>query len=562
MSFFDRIRASALVLSAALGAAVSGGAVAAPAPNAPKLVVAISVDQLSANLYEEWRPRWTGGFKRLSDGVVYPSGYQSHAATETCPGHSTLLTGKHPNKTGIVANDLRDPASGKIVYCLFDPTVTRADGDAKADPVGPRQLLADTLGDWLKATSPQSRVVAVSGKDRGAINMAGHKADGTFWYKAGFGFTTYVPAGGDAKAALAPIASVNAALAPMWTQRPKWAVSPACKAAEFKTTIDGKAYQAVIPPAGYGQSDEPAKIAEQIQYSPSFDRITLQAAEGLIEHYKLGRGPATDILAVSFSGTDYIGHRYGSRGPEMCSQMASLDGLIGQLLTDLDKLGVPYVVVLSADHGGSDMAERLAETGYDAKRLDQRAAFAAMNTGLQAEFGLASPPATGSLEEVYLSSIADPVLRRRVAQSAKRRLLAMPEIAAAFTVEELLATPIPPTDGVKGGKPADELTIQERFAESTFLGRSPEVSAALQPFMQARYGGPGGNTAGHGSVWNYDRRVPILFWWKGAPSQTRFLPIETVDIAPTLAALIDVKPPADIDGRCLPLSDTAPGACK
>jgi predicted AlkP superfamily pyrophosphatase or phosphodiesterase len=557
MSLFDRIGVGALAASACL--AIAGAAGAAPAPTQPKLVVAISVDQFSANLYEAWRPRFTGGFKRLSDGLVYPSGYQSHANTETCPGHSTLLTGKHPNKTGIVGNDVRDPATGKMVYCLNDTSVVRADGDTSMSVVGPQQLLAETLGDWLKTTSPQSKVVAVSGKDRGAINMAGHKADGTFWYKAGFGFTTYMTPGGDAQAALAPIAPVNAALAPMWKQRPKWTVSPACKAAEFNIEVAGKPYSATVPPAGYGESDEAAAIARQIQYSPNFDRITLQAAEGLIDYYKLGRGPATDVLAVSFSGTDYVGHLYGSRGPEMCSQMTSLDGLIGQLLVDLDKLGVPYVVVLSADHGGSDMAERLAQQGYPSQRVDQRPAFAALNAALQAEFNLAAPPATGSLEEVYLT-IADPILRKQVAASAKRRLLTLPEIAAAFTVDELLATPIPRSAG-KDGKPADELSIQERFAESTYLGRSPDVSAALQPYYQSRYAGPGANLGGHGSVWNYDRRVPILFWWKGAPSQTRFLPIETVDIAPTLAALVGVTPPADIDGRCLPLAEVGPGAC-
>ena len=123
----------------------------------PKLVVVISIDQFSANLYAQHRPEFVGGLKTLSQGIVYPNGYQSHAMTETCPGHSTLLTGKHPNKTGISANDWYDRAAGKQVYCLGDPSVTLAD-DPKGKPVSPANLVVTTYGDWLKAVSPRSRV--------------------------------------------------------------------------------------------------------------------------------------------------------------------------------------------------------------------------------------------------------------------------------------------------------------------------------------------------------------------------------------------------------------------
>lgn len=550
-------------LKLALAAVVSatftfGQAHAAPAP-APKLILAIAVDQFSGNLFDEWRPHFQGGLKRLSAGLVYPAGYQSHAATETCPGHSTLLTGKHPNKTGIVANDMRDPATGKMVYCLYDPGVTRAEGGVEP-PVGPAQLMATTLGDWLKAASPASRVVAVSGKDRGAISMAGRTADGVFWLKSGYGLTTYVAPGSTPRQALAPVAAINARLAPVWTRRPRWPAAAECRSLEADIAVGGGSWRSSAPPVGYGRSDDRAKIANEIQYSPNYDVLTEQAAVQLLEQFRLGRGEATDLLAVSFSGTDYVGHRYGTRGPEMCSQIRSLDAAIGRLLTAVDRLNVAYVVVLTADHGASDIVERNAERGYDARRIDARAMFNDFNKALQAEFGLAAPPATGALEEVYLSE-PDPALRRRIAEAAKRRLLAMPQIAAAFTLDELLATPIPRASPEKPGKTPDELTLQERFAESSYPGRSPDVSAALLPMMFNRVASPGDYMAGHGSVWNYDRRVPILFWWNSAPAQTRYLPIETVDIAPTLAALVRVTPPADIDGRCLPLAEAGPAAC-
>lgn len=226
-----------------VAALVATGASAAPAEPAetPKLIVAIAVDQFSGNLFDEWRGRFTSGFKRLAGGVVYTAGYQSHAATETCPGHSTLLTGKHPSKTGIIANAFRDPDTGKTVYCVNDPGVVLAH-DPKAQPVSPKRLVASTLGEWLKAASPQSRVVAVSAKDRAAINMAGHNADGTFWLSEGYGFTTYMAPGADAAKALAPVAGYNASIAKVWKTRPKWTYAHAdCRASAGAWTFGGKA---------------------------------------------------------------------------------------------------------------------------------------------------------------------------------------------------------------------------------------------------------------------------------------------------------------------------------
>nr|AGU09951.1 Type I phosphodiesterase/nucleotide pyrophosphatase [uncultured organism] len=544
-----------VMAAAALSAAAPAMAQRATAPvSAPKLIVAISVDQFSANLFEAWRPRFTAGLARLSGGIVYPSGYQSHAATETCPGHSTLLTGRHPNKTGIVGNNVRDPATGKEVYCLADADVVLAH-DAAAPPVGPKNLMVDTVGEWLKAKTPGSRVVAVSGKDRGAINMAGHNPDGVFWLIPGYGFTTYIRPGGVARAALAPIAPVNAAIAPVWTRKPTWTYAhPDCRAADASFALPGGLrFESHLPPQGYGTSDKPADIARNVMASPIPDELTLKAAQHLIEAYRLGRGPATDLLAISFSATDYVGHGYGTRGPEMCEQMHRLDETVGALLTGLDRLGIPYLVALSADHGGSDLPERLAEQGYDARRLDPAGALKRVNAAVMASTGLSTPPLTGGLDEMSIIPRVADADRPRVLEAAKRALAAEPDVAAVFTLDEALATPIP------HGKPADEMSVIERFAESAYRGRSGDLLIAARPYSASP--ARAGYVGGHGSVWNYDRRVPILFWWKGAPAQTRFLPIETVDIAPTLAAVMGLAAPADVDGRCLPLTGSGGGDC-
>ena len=205
-----------LALLAVALLAVPAAATTAPPP--PKLIVAISVDQFSAALFDQYRGRFTGGLKTLQAGVVFPNGYQSHAATETCPGHSTILTGRHPAATGIVANVWADRATGTSVYCMVDPAgpvPNRPDA-----PRGPANLRVPTLGEWLKAANPASRTFAVSGKDRGAITMAGHGADGTFWWDDTLGgFTTYVPAGTTADARLAPVAAYNAALFAAWHRK-------------------------------------------------------------------------------------------------------------------------------------------------------------------------------------------------------------------------------------------------------------------------------------------------------------------------------------------------------
>jgi arylsulfatase A-like enzyme len=237
----------------------------------------------------------------------------------------------------------------------------------------------------------------------------------------------------------------------------------------------------------------------------------------------------------------------------MCDQMHRIDHNVGLVLAAVDALNVPYVVVLSADHGGSDFTERLAERGYPAYRIAGPAVLARVNAQLRGELGLSAAPLKGSLDELMVE-VAD-ADRARVTAAAVRVLAAQPEVAAVFTQEELLATP------VGHGLSPEELTLKQRYARGAYRGRNADILVALPPYTQLGVPNPGSNLATHTGPWDYDRRVPILFWWKGAPSQTRAMPVETVDIAPTLAALLGLTPPADVDGRCLPLAEKGPAAC-
>ena len=528
---------------------------AATPPPRPRLVVVIAVDQFSGALFDQYRGRFTGGLKTLAGGAVFANGYQSHAATETCPGHSTLLTGRHPSATGIVANTWYDPDTGTQAYCVFDPAgpVPGRDGQ----PRGPANLKVPTLGEWLKAANPTSRVVAVSGKDRAAITMAGHSADGVFWWDDERGFTTSLPAGSSEAARLAPVAAFNAALIGGWRKAaPVWRPSGVCTGGG-DSKFGALTIANTLPPAApEGSWNDPAAL-RYFRASPGLDEATLALAGQLVEHFKLGRGPAPDVLAISLSATDYVGHRYGNEGPEMCDQLAHLDRALGSFLKQLTALNVPVIVALTADHGALDAVERVASRGVPAQRLNAEAAFAALGRAVQTELGLDFAPLAGDPQQISIAGFGDPDPARdaRIAAATIARLKADPDVAAVFTRAQVLAA-VP-----RPGTPPDELTLAERFNLSADARRSGDIIVAYRPLTNGYQPRVFGDTvAGHGTPWNYDRRVPMLFWWPGVTGFEQPLPVETVDIAPTLAALLGVAAPK-VDGRCLDLDGGAGDSC-
>lgn len=555
-----------LILLGLTAALVAAPLAATTAPPAPKLIVAISVDQFSAGLFDQYRSRFTGGLKTMADhGVVFPNGYQSHAATETCPGHSTILTGRHPAATGIVANGWYDRASATAVYCMLDadsPVPGRPDA-----PRGPANLKVPTLGEWLRAANPASRTFAVSGKDRGAITMAGHGADGTFWWDDSVGgFTTYVPAGTTPEARLAPVAAYNKALFAAWLKKaPVWTpLDPRCAAGDGprrygQVTVDHQVPPLgwIAPPAGTDFVRDPY-FQSWFRASPMYDQLALDLATRLVTTQKLGRGPAPDVLAISLSATDYVGHRYGAESPEQCDNLAHLDAALGSFLTKLEALKVPVLVVLTADHGSIDTPEHAVEEAVPATRVNPKTLMSEVGAAVQAGLKLDASPLAGDPYEIYVVPPvgASPELVQRITAATVAELRKRPEVVAVHTNAEALAG-MPPR-----GKPVDELTPLERIAESTDAERSGDIMAVLKPYTTL--GAPinlGDTIGGHGSLWNYDRRVPILFWWPGADGFEQPVPVETVDIAPTLAGVLGVKPPV-VDGRCLDLDRTAATTCR
>jgi len=527
--------------AAPVGAVVAQGASdEAEAYAGPRLVVTVVVDQLSANLFNQYRSRFTGGFKRLIDeGLVHANGFQTHGVTETCPGHSTVLTGMHPTHTGIGVNFSADDATGEGRYCLASEVNTLAHGQITDNGnVGTELLKVDTLGDWLQVQRPDSRVFAVSGKDRGAMNLAGYNGR-AFWFTKGFGLTTFVRPGESAEERLAPVAQYNTRF-PAAEQGQNWKANNAyCQSlAEDIEVVDGT-FKSVVPPQNIG-----------FDGSPTQDEETLKAATYLLQSQRLGQGKAVDMLGVSLSATDKIGHTYGTQGPEMCEQLMRLDAALGDFLSELDKVEGGVVLALTADHGGADIIERTHARGFP---YAHRASFAVVeeaNAALRQQFNLDFDPLQrGSsglrIVDTQKRALAEP-LRSQIARAAVPMLDSKGDFAMVVFRDELLQDPI--VDTIQ----PEELTVRERMRLSAVDGVSADLMTALKPGV-ATGGRLGGNMSAHGQPWNYDRKVPIIFWTPHAAGQERFMPIRTIDIAPTLANIIEVETPK-LDGRCIDLN--------
>lgn len=516
----------------------------APAPRpAPKLIVAISVDQFSADLFAQYRARFTGGLARLQQGVVFPSGYQSHAATETCPGHSTILTGYRPARTGIIANSWIDQRAGradKTVYCAEDESVLGSTSTAYT--VSDKHLKVPTLGERMKAADPRSRVVSVAGKDRAAVMMGGHKVDELWWWN-GKTFATYA-----GRTEPAVVTRANAAVAELVARPQEPLPLPAwCQSQSVPIAVGGQTL-------GTSRFERQAGDAGAFRASPPFDAAVLALAAGLVQEMRLGRGSAPDLIAVGLSATDYIGHARGTQGAEMCIQMDQLDQALAGFLDALDRRGVDYEVMLTADHGAHDATERqqlraMPMEAHVAPEVQAKA----VGVAIGRELGIGGPVLLGTEGDVWVDVALSPRDKARVLAAAKRRYAVLPQVAAAFTGAEIAATPIP-------AGPPETWTLLERARASYDPQRSGDLLVLLKPRVTTIASPGPGYVATHGSPWDYDRRVPILFWRRGMTGFEQPLSVETVDIMPTLAATIGLKVSGQ-DGRCLDLDPGAADTC-
>ncbi|MCG2592695.1 alkaline phosphatase family protein [Ramlibacter sp. XY19] len=510
------------------------GSVAPPAPP-PKLVVFFVVDGLPQRQVTGYRDQLApDGLARFLDrGVAFSEAHYAHAFTVTAAGHATLLTGASPARHGIIGNEWRDPATGAEVYCTGDTAATYIGNATKPlDGTSPRNLKVETLGDVMRRVDPRAKVIGISGKDRGAILPAGH-AGTAYMYMSGSGqfasTTYYMP------------------------RHPAWV--EAFNAEKRADRYRGTEWKPLLPDAAYARSLPFNQVGPKAQLplrtddyaallrSPFADALSLDFARAAIAAEQLGRDDVPDLLVVSLSGHDYVNHAFSAESRFSQDHLLQLDRLLQDFFRDLDAtVGRDnYVAVLSADHGFTPAPETSKARGQEGGRIEGAKMLQQVNAQLESRFGVPKLVLGSSASSLVLDKA---LLAQRglaadtVAAAARDVLAAQDGIAVAYTRREL-------ESGGRAGSPFFD-AMQRSFNRE----RSGDVQYATRPGWMF-----GTSTATHGSPHEADTHVPILLWgprWMKA--QAVATPVQTVDIAPTLARLLGVPAPAASEGKLLPLA--------
>jgi arylsulfatase A-like enzyme len=536
----------ALLATALLGAC---GGIREPAPAKPRLVVLLVVDGLPQWQVLAYRDQLApDGFRRFLDrGTWFAEAHYGHAHTVTAAGHAVMLTGAYPHRTGIVGNSWHERASGKAVYSTSDEAHAYLDDPTpRLAGTSPKNLLAETLGEVLRREHPRARVIGISGKDRAAILTAG---------RAGIAYMYMVDSGRFASSTYymkehpAWVKAFNAAKPGDRYFKATW--SPLLPEAAYAGSLpDSQPWYSLGGrlPITYGaDSSKPDPgFYGSLLFGPFADEMTIGFARAAVIGEGLGRGEATDILSVSLSGHDYVNHVWGAESCLSHDHVLRLDRMLEGFFADLDRLvgRDRYIAVLTADHGFAPAPEYSRMLGRDAGRQSVAPTLARLNAGLEAKFGagrwVRRPSANGVLLDH--AHIAQKGLdRRAVEQEARRLLLAEPGIAAVFARSDL-----------QEGKPAPGTPYLEAVRRTTHFERSPDLQVIPKPYWILDSGYGSGTT--HGSPHTYDAHVPMMFWgprWIGAARVDSR--VEVADIAPTLARFLRIPPPAQSEGRPLPL---------
>jgi predicted AlkP superfamily pyrophosphatase or phosphodiesterase len=519
------------------------------------LVLVLAVDGLRPDRIDAELP---GGLGRLvREGRSFERAALQHARTETCPGHASMLMGRHPGPAGVPGNQYVDREKMELVSCVSDlhPDAAVLGEGALSDPASgrsPRRLRADTLGDWMKASDPATRVFSVSAKDRAAIALGGIRPNVAYWLdRNGSGaFTTSryyldaLPGWLSDWTAEGVLAGVPAAWSHS-TAAPESGVRPDDYFAEA-------ALFSRVSPHGIRKAGEPKQSVAQLLGSPYLDTRTLDFSRQLIVEERLGSGPATDLLAISLSGTDYIGHFYGPWSQESRDALQHLDADLSEFLAFLDeRLGAGrMLVVLSADHGVLPLPEWALETGSAESecptangRISTQALEAGLTSQLDAVFGRNPGRSSRWFIRDHHELVFDPAAaaaRRttveRVSAQARAYLEALSSIERVWDMDEIRASREP---------------VAALYRNSIFDEHPPDL--VIQPVrgcLLTPY--PSGTS--HGSPYEYDRNVPLVFAGPGVTPGSSDEPAATIDIAPTLARLLGIPTPQGLDGRALDLT--------
>jgi predicted AlkP superfamily pyrophosphatase or phosphodiesterase len=523
---------------------------APPPPARPRLAVLVVIDQFRGDYLARWGPLFgDGGFRRLrAEGAWFRNCHYPYAGTFTGPGHATLGTGCPPARHGIVANEWHDRREGEV-YCATLPRYEQVPpaGKSKGGASSPERLLAPTLADALKeATHGRARVVALSLKDRSAVLPAGRQPDACYWADKDGRFVTstyyrrrphaWVAAFNDSK------------VADRWRRKGWERLRPDVDYERFSGRDDGPGegkgtYQGrTFPhPLEGGKKKAPRDYYAALANSPFGNDLVLGLARRAIEAEKLGSRETPDLLVVSFSSNDLIGHTWGPDSQEVLDVTLRTDRVIGELLGVLDeKVGKgKWTLALSADHGICPLPEASRVAGRDARRVPLSPILAGAEEHLNQVFPATNKSASQArwIEEqvsnmLYLNRAV--IAGRGVERAAVEKELAgwlahQPGISAAFTRTELMS----------GGDRGDPLAEQVRL--SFHPDRSGDVMLVNKPYYLLTSSLTGTT---HGSPHPYDTHVPLLVVGPGVVAGARDDAVSPEAAAVILARALGIAPPA------------------
>lgn len=540
-------------------AAAASAPATASTKKPPKLIVFMVVDGLPIRQVLGYRDQLQpDGFLRFLDrGTWYANAYYGHGYTVTAAGHSVMLSGAYPQRSGIVGNEWRDPMTAAPQYNTADPRYQYIGNNTEPlAGTSPENYKVETVGDVLRTLQPGSKVIGISGKDRGAILPAGHKGT-AYMFMGGsgqFASSTYYmqqhPAWVNAFNAAKPADQFfGRTWAPMLPE-----------AAYARSVPDGQPWQAnsgngnKLPAVlGAGMEGPGPRFYGNILPSPFGDELTLAFARAAVEGEQLGSDDQTDILSVSLSSHDYINHAFGPESRLSHDHFLHLDAYLQGWFRYLDaRIGRDnYVAVLTADHGFTDTPEWAKTQGRDAGRINPTQAVGFVNAGLAKQFGegrwVISMSGSGMIFNEPLIQ-AQQLKSDDLYAAAQALVVQLDGVQTAFTRAQLAGT--------------DTTTpYLEQMRKSWYPGRA----APLQVVPKAgwMFGSRVMGTT-HGSPYENDTHVPILTWGPAWVGQGRIEQrVEVADIAPTLAGLLGIPVPKQAQGKPLPLpaaTKAAPGA--
>jgi predicted AlkP superfamily pyrophosphatase or phosphodiesterase len=532
-------RQRVLLVSFALVLCTAVTSLAQQAPAAgPRLFVIVSIDQMRADYLTRYGRAWTGGLRRLVDESAWFSlASYPYMNTITCAGHATIGTGTIPAVHGMVLNEWYDRASGKTTSCTLDPDTKLVHFNGmppRAAGHSARRLLVPTFADELRAQSGvKPRIASMSLKARSAIGMAGHGGDLLLWFDDAEGWSTSTAYATEPLPWLKTFLAANpvaSAYGSSWTRlRPE---------STYLFDDDGlgegqpNGWTRTFPHVLGSKSGRPdTEFNTAWTDTPLADAYLTRIAIEALDKMQLGQSPERrDVLAVSYSTLDHVGHAYGPRSHEVQDVLARLDLALADLIAALDrKVGRDhYVLALTGDHGVSPIPEQMAAEGVEAIRVSIRDTRARVERALEPFFGKGPHTASMAYTDLYFApGIYDKIVSNPAAMRAvTEAILETPGIEKVYR-GDLIGAGIVPQDGIAASVAGSY--HRERSGDLLIVPRAYSITS--------------GAVATHGTLYDYDSRVPLLFFGSRVKPGEYAVASTPADLAPTLAHLAGITLP-------------------